>query len=132
MKKILKKYPTIEVLIDLHRDGIADDKKLITEINGKQTAKIMFFNGICRLNDNGIPKGVGLENKYIKENLSLSFNMQAMANTLYPSLTRKIYIKPYRYSLNMKPMSLLIEAGANTNTVEEVKKRYGAFGWNII
>lgn len=121
IEKLLKKYPSVEVLIDLHRDGVADDKRLICEINNKSTAKIMFFNGICRLNDNGIPKGVGLENKYIKENLSLSFNMQAMANTLYPDFTRKIYIKPYRYSLNMKPMSLLIEAGANTNTVSEVK-----------
>lgn len=122
IKKILKKYPSIEVCIDLHRDGVAEETHLVTEINGKPTAKIMYFNGICRLNDNGSPKETeGLENKYIKENLALSFQMQMATNEKYPNFARKIYIKPYRYSLHMKPRSLLIEAGANTNTVEEVK-----------
>ena len=122
IKKILKKYPSIEVCIDLHRDGVPEETHLVTEIDGKPTAKIMYFNGICRLNDNGKPKEAeGLENKYIKENLALSFQMQMATNEKYPDFARKIYIKPYRYSLHMKPRSLLIEAGANTNTVEEVK-----------
>lgn len=122
IKKILKKYPSIEVCIDLHRDGVSEETHLVTEINGKPTAKIMYFNGICRLNDNGKPKETeGLKNKYIKENLALSFQMQMATNEKYPDFARKIYIKPYRYSLHMKPRSLLIEAGANTNTVEEVK-----------
>lgn len=120
--KLLKKYPSIEVCIDLHRDGVGEGVHLVTDINGKPTAKIMYFNGICRLNDNGEPKDIeGLENKYIKQNLALSFQMQMKTNELYPNFARKIYIKPYRYSLHMKPLSLLIEAGANTNTVEEVK-----------
>ncbi len=122
IQKVLEKYPSIEVVIDLHRDGVNEDVHLVTDINGKPTAKIMFFNGVCQLNDNGVPKATeGLSNPYIKENLAFSFRMQAMANTLYPGFTRKIYIKPYRYSLHMKPLSLLVEAGANTNTVEEVK-----------
>ena len=32
-----------------------------------------------------------------------------------------IYLKAYRYNLHLLPKSLLIEAGAQTNTVEEMK-----------
>lgn len=42
VRKILEENPSIEVLIDLHRDGVAEDTRLVTEINGKQTARIMF------------------------------------------------------------------------------------------
>lgn len=122
IQKVLKKYPSIEVCIDLHRDGVAEEVRLVSQVNGKTTAQLMLFNGICRLNENGVAKVTeGLENEYIPQNLAFSFHMQATANTLYPGLMRKIYIKPYRYSLNMKPLSLLVEVGANTNTVEEAK-----------
>ena len=47
--------------------------------------------------------------------------MQLAAEELYPGLARKIYLKGYRYSLHMMPKSLLVEAGAQTNTVEEMK-----------
>jgi stage II sporulation protein P len=41
-------------------------------------------------------------------------------NELYPGITRKIYINAYRYSLHMKDKSMLIELGAQTNTIDEV------------
>ena len=46
IEQILKENPSIEVVIDLHRDGVAEDRRLVTEINGKPTAQIMFFNGL--------------------------------------------------------------------------------------
>lgn len=118
--RILKKYPSIEVIIDLHRDGIPDNIHLVTEINGKPTAKIMFFNGITRLNNNGEPEELEtLYNPYLKDNLALSLQLQLISNELYPGFARNIYIKPYRYSLHMLPKSMLVEVGANTNTLEE-------------
>ena len=45
--------PTIEVAIDLHRDGVAEGTHLVTEVNGKPTAKIMYFNGLSRSRTNG-------------------------------------------------------------------------------
>ena len=39
----LRKIRSIEVVIDLHRDGVADTTHLVTEINGKPTAQIMFL-----------------------------------------------------------------------------------------
>jgi len=122
VKKILEKYPSIEIMIDLHRDGVPDNVRLVTEIEGRPTAKIMFFNGITRLNDNGVPLDMPeLENPYLRDNLALSLQLFLTSNELYPTLARKIYIRPYRYSLHLKPRSMLVEVGANTNTVEEAK-----------
>ena len=105
----------------MHRDGVADGVRLVTEQKGKKCAKIMFFNGICRLNKNGALQSIQyLPNQYITDNLAFSFNMQLVANKLYPGFTRRIYINAYRYSLHMLPKSLLIEVGAQTNTKEEV------------
>ncbi|MDR2649868.1 MAG: stage II sporulation protein P [Clostridiales bacterium] len=117
---LLKKYPSIEITIDLHRDGVPDNVRLVQDINGVPTAKMMFFNGITCLNENGGPKPMPeLPNPYLHENLALSLQLQLTANGLYPGLMRQIYIKPYRYSLFLKPKSMLVEVGANTNTVAE-------------
>lgn len=123
IRAILEKYPTIELVIDLHRDGLKDEsKKLVTEINGEKCAKVMLFNGLSRLKDNGELKDIaGLENPYLKENLALSYTVYRTAEKLYPGLMRKIYIEGYRYSLHMKPKSMLIEVGAQTNTKQEAK-----------
>lgn len=117
--EILNQNPSIEVVIDLHRDGVREDLHLVTDINGKQTAKIMFFNGLSRTKTNGDISY--LKNPYIQDNLAFSFQMQLASETMYPGLARKIYLKGYRYSLHMMPKSLLIEAGAQTNTVQEMK-----------
>ncbi len=121
IRKILEENPSIELVIDLHRDGVSEDTHLVETINGKPTAKIMFFNGISRINEDGELKDIDyLENPYIKQNLALSFKMQKRAMEKYEGFTRKIYINAYRYSLHMKPLSMLIEAGAQTNTKEEI------------
>lgn len=119
VKEILNQYPSIEVVIDLHRDGVREDLHLVTEVDGKQTARIMFFNGLSRTKTNG--DIAYLYNPYIQDNLAFSFQMQLASETMYPGLARKIYLKGYRYSLHMMPKSLLVEAGAQTNTVAEMK-----------
>jgi len=120
VSKILEKYPSIEIMIDLHRDGVPDDMHLVTEINGKPTAQLMFFNGITRLNKDGNPVELPeLQNPYLTENLAFSLRAFLTANELYEGLMRNIYVKPYRYSLHLRPKSLLVEVGANTNTLEE-------------
>jgi len=119
---LLQKYPSIEITIDLHRDGVPDNVHLVQDINGVPTARMMFVDGITCLNDNGSPKAMpDLPNPYLYENLALSLQLQLAANELYPGLMRRIYIKPYRYSLFLEPKSLLVEVGANTNTVAEAK-----------
>ena len=118
VEKILAEHPTIEVVIDLHRDGVAEGTHLVTEINGKPTAKIMFFNGLSRSRTNGNIDY--LPNPYIQDNLAFSLQMQIDAENKYPGFVRHIYLRAYRYNLHLMPKSLLVEAGAQTNTVEEM------------
>jgi len=126
VRHILEMYPTIEVVLDLHRDGVPDDMRLVTEVNGKPTARLMFFNGVsCESNGDRGRKVDGLPNPFLKDNLAFSLHMQLATNEAYPGLTRRLYIKPYRYSLHMKPKSLLVEVGANTSTVQEAKNAMG-------
>lgn len=118
IRPILEANPTIEVAIDLHRDGVAEGTHLVTEINGKPTAKIMYFNGLSRSRTNGDIEY--LYNPYIQDNLAFSLQMQLASERAYPGFTRHIYLRAYRYNLHLLPKSLLIEAGAQTNTVEEM------------
>ena len=46
--------------------------------------------------------------------------MQLASESMYPGFVRHIYLRAYRYNLHLLPKSLLIEAGAQTNTVEEM------------
>ncbi len=119
IQKILKENPSIEMVIDLHRDGVRKDTHLVTNINGKPTAKIMFFNGLSRTRTNG--KVTVLENPYIQNNLALSLQMKLAAEKKYPGFTRNIYLKGYRYNMHLRPKNMLIEGGAQTNTVEEME-----------
>ena len=118
VRPLIEANPTLEVAIDLHRDGVAEGTHLVTEINGKPTAKIMYFNGLSRTRTNGDIDY--LYNPYIQDNLAFSLQMQLASESLYPGFVRHIYLRAYRYNLHLLPKSLLIEAGAQTNTVEEM------------
>lgn len=117
---ILEKNPSIEVVIDLHRDGVKETTHLVTEIDGKKTAQIMFFNGLSRTKANG--DITYLHNPYIEDNLAFSLQMQLAAMEMYPGYTRRIYLKSYRYNMHLLPKTLLVEAGAQTNTVAEMRR----------
>ncbi|MBE5940140.1 MAG: stage II sporulation protein P [Lachnospiraceae bacterium] len=115
--EILEENPTIEVILDVHRDGVDDSLKFVTDVNGKDTAKIMFFNGLCR-NSSGNTIDYGTNN-YREENLALSLQMKLLAEEYYPSFTRKNYVNAYHYNMNLREKSMLIEVGAQTNSLEE-------------
>lgn len=118
IEEILEENPSIEVVIDLHRDGVADSTHLVTEVGGRSCAQFMFFNGLSYLNGKGDIDY--LQNPYIEENLAFSFQMKVAADEYYPGFARNIYLKGLRYNMHFRGKSLLIEVGAQTNTVEEV------------
>lgn len=117
LERILKENPSIEVVIDLHRDAMPEGTRLVTELDGKPTARFMFFNGLSRTKNTGNISY--LYNENLDANLAFSFQMQLKAMEYYPGLTRRIYLKGYRYNMHLRPKSLLIELGAQNNTVEE-------------
>lgn len=118
VEEILAAYPSIKVVIDLHRDGVNENTHLVTTINGKPTAKIMFFNGLCR---NAAGTAGYMQNPYLEDNLAFSLKMQLKAAEKYPDFTRRIYLRSYRFNMHVAPRTLLVECGAQTNTVEEVQ-----------
>ena len=117
LEALLAENPSIEVVIDLHRDEVAEGTRLVTEIGGKKMARFMFFNGLSRTRRLGDIDS--LPNENIADNLAFSFQMQVLCNEYYPGLTRRIYLKGYRYNMHLKQRYLLIEMGAQTNTYEE-------------
>ena len=117
--RLLEENPSIQVVIDLHRDAGGADRATTVEVNGKKTARFMFFNGISRSRKNG--DIAYLYNPNLKGNLAFSFQLQIKAQEYYPGFTRHIYLQSLRYNLHLKPRALLIEAGSQLNTVEEEK-----------
>ena len=111
------------MVIDLHRDAVAENTRLVTEIQGKQVAKVMFFNGLGRSKGTGVISY--LKNPYLEENLAFSFQMKAACDEYYPGFARKNYLRAYRYNMHLCPKTLLVELGAQTNTKEEI---HGALG----
>lgn len=113
---ILQKNPSLEVLLDIHRDGVNEKLHMVNQVNGKPTAPVMFFNGVSQTPEGPIEY---LPNPYRRDNLAFSFQLQLDAAAYFPGLTRKIYIKGLRYNLHLRPRSMLIEVGAQTNTYQE-------------
>ena len=119
VKKLLEQNPSIQVVIDLHRDGVAEETRLVTTIDDKKMAQIMLFNGMSRIKGKGeIPY---LANSHRTGNLAFSLQIQLKGLDQYDGLMRKIFLRSYRYNLHFRDRSLLVEAGAQTNKVQEVK-----------
>lgn len=121
ISKILEENPTIEVVIDIHRDGV--DKRS-TILEGKETAQIMLFNGLSRSKKG--PR-TNLDNPYLQDNLAFSFQLQLKALEKYPGLFYRNYLKGYRYNLHLRPKSILIELGTYKNTVASAKNAIEPF-----
>jgi stage II sporulation protein P len=112
----LKKYPTIKVIIDIHRDSIVKENgetyRPVIKIGDKNAAQMMIIVGT------GSPS---LPNTHWKENLKLAAKIQKQIETINPGLCRPILLKDARYNMNISDGALLIEVGSWGNTLDEVK-----------
>lgn len=120
----LEKYPSIEIIIDLHRDGV-DGTKFVTEYQGKPAAKLMYIVGMSRTADNVDISY--LPNPYVEDNLAFALQLQLCAEEMQPDLMRNIYLMAYRFNMHLRPKSLLLESGTQLNTVQEEKNAMEAF-----
>lgn len=118
IKSHLKKYPSIQVVIDLHRDGVGNQVHRLTTIDGKKTAQVMFFNGLSRNSKGNIKY---LRNENLQSNLAFSLQMKMKSMELYSDFSKPVYLKGYRYNLHLRKRSLLIELGNENNTLQEAK-----------
>ncbi len=119
IEDILQQYPTIQLVIDLHRDGVEESIHLVTEVEEKPTARIMLVNGLAEETEGGNP--------FLEENLGLSLQLMEACKTTFPGFTRSVYVKSGTYNQNLC-RSLLLEVGAQTNTVAEAQQAVDFFG----
>lgn len=114
IQEYLDKYPTISVVLDVHRDAVQRDTTLvkpIAEINGKKAAQLMIIAG-CDDGTMGMPNW--------RTNFRFAVGLQDEMESMYPGLTRPIFFCYRKYNQQMTTGSLLIEFGSHGNTLEEV------------
>lgn len=121
ISKILEENPTIEVVIDLHRDGAP---KRSTVIDGEETAQIMLFNGLSRDENGPITH---LDNPNLKDNLAFSLQLQLKGIDLYPGLFYKNYLQCWRYNMHVRQKCILMELGTDKNSLQSAKNAMEPF-----
>ena len=113
VKKYLEQYPSIKIVLDVHRDAIFDTNgkvlKPLTPIDGAKVAQVELVLGS--------PQGGDYPNW--QENLTLAMKLQKSMNTLYPTLARPVSIYTPVYNQNLTTGSLLVEVGSHGNTLQE-------------
>ena len=111
VKKILEVNKNTDVVIDLHRDALADYSYSPTvKIGEEEAAQIMFVIGT---------NGGGLEHPNWNQNLKFAVKIQEKANELYPGLCKPIILRNSRYNQHLSKAACIIEVGATGNTMEQ-------------
>lgn len=116
VKAYMEKYPSIKIVIDVHRDAIVTQsgtKMRPLADKASPCAQVMCVVGT---NDSG------LEHPKWKENLSFVLKLQHKMNTLHPSLARPINLRRERFNHHLAPFAFILEVGTNGNTLEEAKE----------
>ncbi len=116
METYLKKYPSIQIIFDIHRDSIvySDNTKAkpVTQINGKSAAQLMFVVGTDEK---------GLEHPNWRENIKSAIHFQNAINQKYPTLMRHINLRQERFNGHTTKASMIIETGASGNSISEAE-----------
>ena len=122
VKALLEEYPSIKVVLDIHRDAIGTENTItqpIVEINGKEAAQIMIISG-CDDGTMGRPEYMF--------NFRFACRLQEQTETMYPGLTRPVLFDYRKYNQNLTTGSLLIEVGSHGNTIEQAVYSGALFG----
>ena len=117
----LEEYPSIQLVLDLHRDAFgANDEEirknaLTATYNGKKAAKIMF-----------VVTAAGSGNKMPhpnwKENAAAVFKFRLVLESIFPGITYKTWVQTapkHNYNQHLHTGSMLLEIGAVGNTQQE-------------
>ncbi len=109
ISRYLEEYPSITMVIDLHRDALDEDGPRLSvtgTVDGEAAAQLMVVAGSDK----------NLEFDHWQENLALGLQLTALLEREAPGITRPVQLRAQRFNLDMTPGSLLIEVGGNGNT----------------
>ncbi|MBR6826086.1 MAG: stage II sporulation protein P [Oscillospiraceae bacterium] len=122
----LDKYPTIQVVIDLHRDALSDgaggQKPVLADLGGETGAALMLVMGTDTSS---------LPHEHWQENLAFAAQLQGLLEGSYPGLMREISLRSGRYNEHFTPCSILLEVGSAGNSMEEALRSVRVFGWGL-
>ena len=110
----LNEYKDIKVVLDIHRDAIGTDEckvKPVFTYDGKKGAQIMILSGCDYYGEMGFESW--------QENLKFAMKLQNTAETMYPGMTRPLSFDYFAYNEYVCDGSLLIEVGAEANSIEQ-------------
>ncbi len=114
IEQYLEEYPTIKVVIDLHRDSMVTQAGLkyrpVAEVDGMQVAQVMAV------------VGVGEPNDHWQDNLRFSIALCDRLEQKYPGITRPMLIRTSHYNAHLSPGATLLEVGTCGNTLTEAKR----------
>lgn len=113
VKNYLAKYPSIKIVLDVHRDAIISGDTVtapVVEIDGQTAAQVMIISG-C---DNG-----SMNYPDYMKNLSFAAALQLQLESDHPGFTRPILFDYRKYNQHLTTGSLLLEVGSHGNTLEQ-------------
>lgn len=117
VEKILKENPSIQIVLDVHRDAIkqSDGTKLKPTFtyDGKKAAQIMIITG-CE--DGKVKDFPNWE-----QNLTFALQLHQKIETMYPHMMRPILFSARKYNMDVVPCSVLLEFGSESNTLAEAE-----------
>lgn len=109
IQNYVKKYPSLKLVIDLHRDGITNKSTSTAIINGEKYSRVMFV--------------IGLKNKNASKSKALANKINNIFNTYYPGLSRGLHFANNSvYNQDLTDKMILMEIGSNKNNINEALK----------
>lgn len=112
MQEMKKKYPGMEMFIDVHRDALDSDNPLTTEINGEEVTKLMLVVGSNKRSNH--PNW--------EQNLAFARKIGNALENSYPGILRSVRVQSGRYNQHMSPKSILVEVGCSNSSLEQAKR----------
>lgn len=115
VEAVLKKYPSIQIVLDVHRDSIMEgDTEYcpLTTLQGKEYAQVMVISGTDTL---------GLSHPHWRQNLQFGLTLVKQMQQDYPGLSRPLNLNANRYNTHLTPYTLLLEVGGGANTSAQAK-----------
>lgn len=114
VEEILSEFPSIKIVLDVHRDAIEDGESrvsAVTEINGKKAAQVMIISGAEEGEIEDYPDWA--------QNLTFAIALQEKVEENYKGLMRPLFFCQRKYNMHVTPCSLLLEMGTDANTLDE-------------
>ncbi len=127
MEETLKRYPSVKVTLDLHRDGLmantTDKLKPTVTLQGQTAAQLMVVCGV--LSTDALP------HPDWQKNLTFAARLQQRLEHDWPGLARPLSLTGARYNQYMTTGSLLIEMGSDGNTIDEAVRSAHLLGKSL-